>query len=41
MTDLYNVHEDDEIIDDGVGRDQLLSLAPDSANGQIKVPKVL
>ena len=41
VTDLYNVHEDDEIIDDGVGRDQLLSLAPDSANGQIKVPKVL
>lgn len=41
VTDLYNVHESDEVRSDDVNRDQLLALSPDSKDGQIKVPKVL
>ncbi len=41
VTDLENVWRDDTVIDYGVGRDQLIALAPDSADHQVKVPKVL
>jgi len=41
VTDLKNVWRNDEIDDYGVGRDALLALAPDQAEDQIKVPKVL
>jgi aspartyl-tRNA(Asn)/glutamyl-tRNA(Gln) amidotransferase subunit C len=41
VTDLENVWRDDVIIDDGVSREQLLALAPDSHLNQVKVPKVL
>ena len=41
VTDLENVWRSDEIDDYGLGRDELLALAPESENGQIKVPKVL
>ncbi|MDR0397980.1 MAG: Asp-tRNA(Asn)/Glu-tRNA(Gln) amidotransferase subunit GatC [Candidatus Nomurabacteria bacterium] len=39
--DLENVTRADEIIDYGLGREELLKLAPEQAGGQIKVPKVL
>lgn len=41
VTDLQNVWRDDTIIDYSVSREQLLSLAPESSDNQIKVPKVL
>lgn len=41
VTDLENVWRDDTIIDYGVSREQLLALAPESANNSVKVPKVL
>ncbi|MEP6710475.1 MAG: Asp-tRNA(Asn)/Glu-tRNA(Gln) amidotransferase subunit GatC [Candidatus Saccharibacteria bacterium] len=41
VTDLENVWRDDTVIDYGVSREQLLELSPDSANHQVKVPKVL
>ena len=41
VTDLQNVWRDDIVDDYGLGRDELLSLAPDSDKNQIKVPKVL
>ena len=41
VTGLQNVWRDDVVDDYGVGREALLSLAPASANNQIKVPKVL
>lgn len=41
VTDLQNVWREDEVDDYGIGRDALLSLAPDSEQHQIKVPKVL
>ncbi|MDD3035308.1 MAG: Asp-tRNA(Asn)/Glu-tRNA(Gln) amidotransferase subunit GatC [Candidatus Saccharimonadaceae bacterium] len=41
VTDLENVWRNDEIIDYGINRENLLNLAPDSANNQVKVPKVL
>lgn len=41
VTDLKNVWRNDEIIDYGINRENLLDLAPDSANNQVKVPKVL
>lgn len=43
----YQVHglvaagRGDEVIDSGVSREQLLVRAPESANNQVKVPKVL
>jgi aspartyl-tRNA(Asn)/glutamyl-tRNA(Gln) amidotransferase subunit C len=41
VTDLENVWRDDAVIDEQVTREQLLNLAPESAEHQIKVPKVL
>jgi aspartyl-tRNA(Asn)/glutamyl-tRNA(Gln) amidotransferase subunit C len=41
VTDLQNVWRADEVDDYGIKRDTLLSLAPDSEQQQIKVPKVL
>jgi len=41
VTDLENVYRTDKIDDYGINRDDLIALAPDSKDGQIKVPKVL
>ncbi len=41
VTDLQNVWRDDVVDDYGIGREQLLALAPDTEKNQIKVPKVL
>lgn len=41
VTGLENVWRDDEIIDYGVTREDLLACAPESADNQVKVPKVL
>lgn len=41
VTDLQNVWRDDVVDDYGIGREELLALAPDADNNQIKVPKVL
>lgn len=41
VTGLENVWRDDTIIDAGIGREDLLALAPDQKNNQMKVPKVL
>ena len=41
VTDLDNVWRDDVIDDYGIDRDELLALASESQNNQIKVPKVL
>ncbi len=41
VTDLENVWRDDVIDDYDINRDDLIAIAPDSSNGQIKVPKVL
>lgn len=40
VTGLENVWRDDEI-SEGVSREDLLDLAPDSQDNQVKVPKVL
>lgn len=41
VTDLEFVSRPDAVEQSAVGRDELLALAPDSQNYQIKVPKVL
>lgn len=41
VTDLENVWRDDVVDAYGLGRDELLSLAPAQDAAQIKVPKVL
>jgi aspartyl-tRNA(Asn)/glutamyl-tRNA(Gln) amidotransferase subunit C len=41
VTGLENVFRADEIDDYGISSDMLVSLAPESHNGQINVPKVL
>jgi len=41
VTGLENVWRNDEIIDDGVSREQLLALAPEQQDNSVKVPKVL
>lgn len=41
VTNLSNVWREDEVDNYGVGREELLELAPESKNNQIKVPKVL
>ena len=41
VTDLENVWRDDEVDDYGLGRKELLALAPAADAKQIKVPKVL
>jgi aspartyl-tRNA(Asn)/glutamyl-tRNA(Gln) amidotransferase subunit C len=41
VTDLENVWRSDEVVDGQVSREQLLELAPEFADNQVKVPKVL
>lgn len=41
VTDLENVWRTDTIDDYGIDREALIALAPDTKDGQIKVPKVL
>lgn len=41
VTGLQNVWRDDTVINYGVSREDLLERAPDSADNQVKVPKVL
>lgn len=41
VTDLENVWRDDTVVENDVSRKQLLVLAPESAENQVKVPKVL
>jgi aspartyl-tRNA(Asn)/glutamyl-tRNA(Gln) amidotransferase subunit C len=41
VTDLENVWRDDSVATGVVTREQLLALAPEAANNQVKVPKVL
>lgn len=41
VTDLENVWREDSVDTYGLGRDELLSLAPATEADQIKVPKVL
>lgn len=41
VTGLENVWRDDVVQPGAVTREQLLALAPDSNDGQVKVPKVL
>lgn len=41
VTGLQNVWRDDAVIDYGVNREDLLACAPESAENQVKVPKVL
>lgn len=41
VTGLENVWREDVIADDGISGEQLVSLAPESKENQIKVPKVL
>lgn len=38
---LQNINRPDEVIDYGVSREALLATAPEQANDQIKVPKVI
>jgi len=41
VTDLQNVWRDDVVDNYDLGREELLALAPEADNNQIKVPKVL
>ena len=41
VTGLKNVWRDDVVEESDVNREQLLALAPEAVNNQIKVPKVL
>ncbi len=41
VTDLHNVWRQDEPSSNGPSREQLLALAPEQLNHQVKVPKVL
>lgn len=41
VTGLDNVWRDDVVAEDGTNREELLRLAPDTHNNQIKVPKVI
>lgn len=41
VTDLENVWRDDVVQQHAADREKLLALAPDTADNQIKVPKVL
>lgn len=41
VTDLQNIWRSDVVDDYGIDRQALLNLAPEQANGQVKVPKVL
>ena len=41
VTGLENVWREDTVIDDKISREQLLALAPEQVDHQVKVPKVL
>lgn len=41
VTDLVNVSREDNIVPGSVQRSELLALAPEVADSQVKVPKVL
>ena len=41
VTGLESVWRDDTIIDYNISREELLALAPESTDNQVKVPKVL
>ncbi len=41
VTDLQNVWRDDVVDNYGLGRDELIAMAPSAEQQQIKVPKVL
>lgn len=41
VTGLESVWRDDTIIDYNINREELLALAPESTDNQVKVPKVL
>ena len=41
VSGLENVWRDDVVVEDGTSREELLQLAPELLNNQIKVPKVL
>lgn len=41
VTGLENVWRDDAVVESNVSRKELLTLAPDSLEDQVKVPKVL
>lgn len=41
ISGLENVWRDDTVIEDGITREELLQLSPESIANQIKVPKVL
>ena len=41
VTPLENIMREDTIEDSGVSREQLLALAPETRDQQVKVPKVL
>ena len=41
VTGLENVTREDTVMDSGIEREELLALAPEQADNQIKVPKVL
>lgn len=41
VTGLSNVWRDDAVIDYGLSREDLLNLAPETADNSVKVPKVL
>lgn len=41
VTGLTNIWRDDKVVDYGISREQLLALAPERSNNQVKVPKVL
>lgn len=41
VTDLVNISSKDEVDQSQVGRDELLSLSPETLDNQKKVPKVL
>ena len=41
VTGLKNVMREDEVIDYGVGHEELLRLAPQSQDGQVKVKRMI
>lgn len=41
VTDLQNVYREDEVVESGIEKNDLLKLAPDSNDDSIIVPKVL
>lgn len=41
VNNLQNIERNDEVIDYGVSREQLLAVAPEQREDQIKVPKVI